>query len=101
MSGNLSRKGILKQAQDRWRKNPSLFVKKILKATPDKWQEQLMSAVARGDRGISVRSGQGVGKTSCLSWLALWWITVHRDAKVVVTAPTSAQLHDALLPEIK
>ena len=101
MSGNLSRKGILKQAQDRWRKNPSLFVKKILKATPDKWQEQLMSAVARGDRGISVRSGHGVGKTSCLSWLALWWITVHRDAKVVVTAPTSAQLHDALLPELK
>ena len=83
------------------RKNPTLFVTEILDATPDDWQSEVMNAVANGDRGVSIRSGHGVGKTSCLSWLALWWITTHYHAKVVITAPTSAQLHDALLPEAK
>ena len=85
----------------RFRKDPTLFVQTILNAEPDEWQSKVMQAVADGDRGVSIRSGHGVGKTSCLSWLALWWITVHYNAKVVITAPTSAQLHDALLPEAK
>ena len=85
----------------RFRKDPKLFVQTILNAEPDEWQSKVMQAVANGDRGVSIRSGHGVGKTSCLSWLALWWIAVHYNAKVVITAPTSAQLHDALLPEAK
>ena len=83
------------------REDPVLFVKGILGAEPDKWQAEVMTAVAAGSRGVSIRSGHGVGKTSCLSWLALWWIATHYHAKVVVTAPTSAQLQDALLPETK
>ena len=85
----------------KFRKDPTLFVTNILNADPDEWQSEVMAAVANGDRGISIRSGHGVGKTSCLSWLALWWISCHYHAKVVITAPTSAQLHDALLPEAK
>ena len=85
----------------RFRKDPTLFVTNILNADPDRWQSEVMAAVANGNRGISIRSGHGVGKTSCLSWLALWWISCHYHAKVVITAPTSAQLHDALLPEAK
>ena len=73
----------------------------MLNAKPDEWQSEVMNAVANQDRGVSIRSGHGVGKTSCLSWLAIWWIAVHYNAKVVITAPTSAQLHDALLPEAK
>ena len=91
----------LKQPIAKWRKDPTLFVKTVLNAKPDKWQSGVMQAVANGDRGVSIRSGHGVGKTSCLSWLALWWISCHYHAKVVITAPTSAQLHDALLPEAK
>ena len=83
------------------REDPVLFVEGILGAEPDKWQAEVMTAVAAGSRGVSIRSGHGVGKTSCLSWLALWWIATHYHAKVVVTAPTSAQLQDALLPETK
>tara|TARA_R110002020_G_scaffold321079_2_gene537025 strand:- start:1658 stop:3046 length:1389 start_codon:yes stop_codon:yes gene_type:complete len=83
------------------RKNPTLFVTELLNAEPDEWQSAVMAAVAKGDRGVSIRSGHGVGKTSVLSWLALWWISSHHHAKVVITAPTSAQLHDALLPEAK
>ena len=85
----------------KYRKDPTLFVNTMLGAQPDKWQTEVMAAVAKQNRGVSIRSGHGVGKTSCLSWLALWWITVHYQAKVVITAPTAAQLHDALLPEAK
>ena len=85
----------------KFRNDPTLFVNKILGATPDQWQSDVMQAVADGARGVSIRSGHGVGKTSCLSWLALWWVASHYHAKVVITAPTSAQLHDALLPEAK
>ena len=50
----------------RFRKDPTLFVTNILNADPDKWQSEVMAAVANGNRGISIRSGHGVGKTSCL-----------------------------------
>jgi phage terminase large subunit len=83
------------------RLHPTSFVECILRVKPDLWQSEVMEAVARGDRGVSIRSGHGVGKTSCLSWLALWWIGTHYHAKVILTAPTSAQLQDALLPETK
>lgn len=83
------------------RADPTLFVEGMLGAIPDPWQSEVMAAVAAGNRGVSIRSGHGVGKTSCLSWLALWWIGTHYHAKVIITAPTSAQLHDALLPEAK
>ena len=85
----------------KWRRDPTLFVRTVLNAKPDEWQTEVMNAVADQNRGVSIRSGHGVGKTSCLSWLAIWWIAVHYNAKVVITAPTSAQLHDALLPEAK
>ena len=97
----MSQKETFVSAIKRWKTDPVDFVNKMLHATPDQWQADMLNAVASGDRGVTVRSGHGVGKTSCLSWLALWWITVHHDAKVVITAPTSAQLHDALLPELK
>ena len=83
------------------RADPTLFVEGMLGAAPDEWQSEVMAAVAAQNRGISIRSGHGVGKTSVLSWLALWWIGTHYHAKVVITAPTAAQLHDALLPEAK
>jgi hypothetical protein len=83
------------------RTQPTSFVSCILRVEPDPWQSEVLEAVARGDRGVSIRSGHGVGKTSCLSWLALWWIGTHHHAKVILTAPTSAQLQDALLPETK
>ena len=91
----------IEQDIEKFRDDPTYFVTAVLGATPDIWQSEVMAAVAAGNRGVSIRSGHGVGKTSCLSWLAIWWISTHYNAKVVITAPTSAQLHDALLPEAK
>lgn len=49
---------------------------------------------------ISVRSGHGIGKDACLSWLILWYLFCFKDAQVPCTAPTSEQIHDILWKEI-
>lgn len=78
-----------------------LFVREVLGEEPDPWQCDLLNAVAQGERRISVRSGHGVGKTACLSWLIIWWTLCRFPQKTVATAPTSSQLFDALASEVK
>ena len=80
---------------------PALFVKEILGATPTDYQEDLLNAVGRAERKISVRSGHGTGKSTALSWAMLWFVLFRFPCKVVVTAPTTAQLYDALFAELK
>jgi len=80
---------------------PVLFVQEILGVTPLPYQAELLRAVARGERKISVRSGHGLGKSTTLSWSMLWFILFRFPCKVVVTAPTTAQLYDALFAELK
>lgn len=80
---------------------PVLFVREILGATPEPYQEDLLRAVGRGERKISVRSGHGTGKSTALSWSMLWFCLFRFPNKVVVTAPTTAQLYDALFAELK
>ena len=60
-----------------------------------------MNAVARGERRISARSGHGVGKTTVLAWIIIWWVLTRFPQKTVCTAPTSDQLFDALAAEVK
>lgn len=81
--------------------NPVLFVIEVLGATPDPWQAQFLTAIAAGKRRISVRSGHGVGKSTGVSWAALWFMFTRFPQKTVVTAPTSSQLYDALFAEMK
>lgn len=85
----------------KYRDDPSGFVRDILRTTPDKWQVELMEAVRDGNRRISVRSGHGVGKSTAASWLLIWFFLTRYPVKAVVTAPTSAQLFDALFAELK
>lgn len=68
---------------------------------PDPWQIEFLDAIASGERRISVRSGHGVGKSTGVSWAAIWYILTRYPAKIVITAPTSAQLFDALFAELK
>lgn len=85
----------------RYRPDPVLFVREVLGAEPDDWQIELLRAVQSGKRRITVRSGHGVGKSTCISWAALWYLITRYPVKVVVTAPTSAQLYDAMFAEMK
>lgn len=84
-----------------YRDNPVAFVKVVLEAEPLPWQCELMDAVAKGTRRISVRAGHGVGKSTCCSWILLWHLCTRMPQKAVVTAPTAGQLFDALFSELK
>ena len=85
----------------RFRNDPVAFVEGVFNVTPDPWQTELMQAIASGERKLSVRSGHGVGKSTAASWAMLWFLLTRFPVKIVVTAPTSAQLFDALFAEVK
>ena len=85
----------------RYRSDPVAFVEHVLKVKPQPWQAEMMRAVASGERKISIRSGHGVGKSTAASWVMLWYLITRYPVKIVVTAPTSAQLFDALFAELK
>ena len=81
--------------------DPVLFVKEVLEAEPLPYQAEFLEAIARGERKISIRSGHGTGKSTAASWAMLWYLLMRFPNKVVVTAPTSGQLFDALFAELK
>lgn len=85
----------------KYRDDPVAFVRNIFKVEPDEWQTQFLEAIRDNNRRISVRSGHGVGKSTAASWAMLWYLLTRYPVKVVVTAPTSSQLFDALFAEIK
>jgi len=85
----------------RYRDDPVLFAKEVLGIDLDPWQAEVMMAVATGERRISIRSGHGVGKSTTVAILCIWFLLTRYPVKIVITAPTSAQLFDALFAEIK
>jgi phage terminase large subunit len=82
-----------------YRDQPALFCQEILKFEPDKWQTEVLNDIA-SHRLVSVRSGQGVGKTGLEASVTLWFLSCFPFPKVVCTAPTRQQLHDVLWAEI-
>ncbi len=84
-----------------WKKSPLLFVTEVLGVTPSSQQVEILLAFAdTSEKRLTVRSGHGTGKDAVASWIVLWFLTLHRDSKVVCTAPTSRQLADILWSEI-
>jgi len=84
-----------------YRNDPVGFSRNMLNVEPLPWQAEVMEAVASGQRLIATKSGHSVGKSHCASVLMLWFLLTRIDVKVVVTAPTIAQLQDALAAEVK
>lgn len=82
-----------------YRKQPVLFCQEVLKFYPDEWQEAVLNDIANSPR-VSVRSGQGVGKTGLEAAVTLWYLSCFPYPKVIATAPTRQQLHDVLWAEI-
>jgi len=81
--------------------DPVLFVREVLGAEPLPYQAEFLEAISSGERRISIRSGHGTGKSTSASWAMLWYLLMRFPNKVVVTAPTSGQLFDALFAELK
>lgn len=83
----------------RLRDDPSLFVRNIIGAEPQEWQQRALNLIRDNDR-VSIVSGHGTGKTTYLAWLCLWWLTTRHPVKIAMTANTANQLSDVLMGEI-
>lgn len=70
---------------------------------PDGWQTDILDTLGeqivsgRDDAlataiQIAVASGHGVGKTTLVSFIILWWMSTRPDCQIVVTANTANQL---------
>lgn len=85
----------------RYEHNPVLFVREVLGADPWPWQEDVLNAYGAGERRISIRSGHRVGKSACLSWIAIHHQLLRFPQKTIVMAATEKQLFNVLMPEIR
>lgn len=50
---------------------------------------------------LSIVSGHGIGKSTLLSWIILWFLFVHPEAQVACTSPGAEQMYDVLWKELK
>lgn len=64
------------------------------------WQQMEIFNSIRDNKNVTVRAGRGIGKSCLLSWIILWWMSVHSNPKVVCMAPTFPQIQSVLWPEV-
>ena len=94
----MNRAEFFKERQRIYKKNPVLFFREVLGFQPDKWQEAAAYDIAEYSK-VTIRSGQGVGKTALEAAVLLWFMSCFPFPRVVATAPTRQQLHDVLWSE--
>lgn len=82
-----------------YRKDPVRFAKEVLGFVCDTWQKKVLEDL-RDNPKVSVRSGQGVGKTSVESVALIWFLVCFPFPKIIATAPTRQQLNDILWSEV-
>lgn len=82
-----------------WRNDPVVFMREVLSFEPDDWQIDVAHDL-RDYARVSVKSGQGVGKTGVEAAILLWFLVCFPYSRIVATAPTKQQLHDVLWSEV-
>ncbi|MDR1693382.1 MAG: DEAD/DEAH box helicase family protein [Oscillospiraceae bacterium] len=90
---------FFRKRQSRYQADPVLFFREVLKFEPDPWQADVAADIA-SHRRVTVRSGQGVGKTGLEAAILLWFVACFPFSRVVATAPTRQQLNDVLWAEV-
>ncbi|MBU8908516.1 DEAD/DEAH box helicase family protein [Desertibacillus haloalkaliphilus] len=90
---------VFKKKVPLYREDPVIFCREVLQFEPDNWQEKVLRDLAHYPY-VTVRSGQGVGKTGLEAAATLWFLSCFSYPKVICTAPTMQQLFDVLWAEI-
>lgn len=84
---------------------PIRFANDVLGVDPVPDQKSMLRAVAGfvpggGKFGVTVRSGQGCGKSTGAAMCIAWFLVCHRNSLVQATAPKEKQLHSILWGEL-
>jgi phage terminase large subunit len=85
---------------EQWAHDPVGFFRTVLGFEPWEKQIEIAEAVRDHDR-VAVRSNNKAGKTTLLAAIALWYLSSHEGARVILTAETSRQVEGALYREVK
>lgn len=72
-----------------------------LRFRPTPQQARVLECVQRGDLRISVKSGQGPGKTTVSAVIGLWWGLQDVDVRNITTAPSMKQCRNVWLSEVR
>ena len=90
---------FLEDSIPKWKADPVMFMREVLLFEPDDWQIEVAHDLRDYPR-VSVKSGQGVGKTGLEAALLLGFLVCYPYPRIVATAPTKQQLHDVLWSEV-
>lgn len=83
----------------RWRAKPWEFVREVLGATPDIWQDEALHALPDHQR-LAIKACKGPGKSAFDAWVVLWFLTCFSHPKILCTSITGDNLRDGLWAEI-
>lgn len=83
----------------RYERDPVGFARDILGLEPWSRQIEVLEAVRDHDR-VAVTSGHKTGKGTTAAILALWYFTMHADARVVMSSTTARQVDQILWREL-
>lgn len=94
---------FLELCRTRYRDEPVLFAKEVLGIElTEKQQKPALTALAKGTkRKVAVKSGHGTGKSCMEAVTALWFLCTRPMGMVIVTAPSSNQLYNTMMKEIR
>lgn len=84
---------------EKCRNNPALFARAILGVTLWSKQKEIVEAVMLHDR-IAVKSGHKVGKSKLCAVIALWFATMRRKGRVIMTSSSARQVELVLWREV-
>lgn len=79
----------------RYRDDPVGFARDVLGIEPWSGQRAILEGIAAHDR-VCIRSGHRVGKTDADAIVALWWFATRPRSRVVLLAPSFAQVKEAV-----
>lgn len=85
--------------RERYYGKPALFMEEILGMDLDDWQRDLADSFHSKNR-FAVSSGHSSGKTAFVAGIIIYFISVHPDPQIVVTANTEQQLRQKTWREL-
>ena len=87
------------EVRDRYYGQPALFLEEVLGMELDEWQRELCNEFHDHDR-FAIASGHSSGKSALTAGLIQYFLAVHPDPQVIVTANTQQQLREKTWREL-
>lgn len=86
------------EALRRWTAEPHVFVRQVIGAEPDEWQDKLLKEMPQHSR-IAIAGSKGCAKTAFEAW-ALWWsMTTQPGCNIGAVSISGENLRDGLWKE--